>query len=62
MLEGLFGVNLNLIVLEMGIERRVGGCWFGWVWEWCWPVFGVVGLINPIIGPCLPVGVGFHPG
>ena len=53
---------VNWIVVEMGVERGVGACWFGWVREWCWPVFGVVGLINPIIGPCLPVGVGFHPG
>ena len=53
---------VNWIVVEMGVERGVGACWFGWVREWCWPVFGVFGQLNPIIGPCLRVGIGFPHG
>ena len=62
MLEGLFGVMLNLVVVDTGVEGSVGACWFGWVREWCWPVFGVFGQLNPIIGPCLLVGIGFPHG
>ena len=61
MLEGLFGVLVNLIVVELGVEGVIGACWFGWMWEWWWPVFGVVGLLDPIIGPYLLVGAGFLP-
>ena len=31
MLEGLFDVLVNLIVVELGVEGGVGACWFGWM-------------------------------